>query len=333
MKNPLPHIIAGITGKQRERVDIVWSQKSWVHNIFRAWELIAWRKVGIRAEVTSVHDGNRVYYHFHSWESVFAHAESLIRGVFKFRIHVPYKIIIPKLQMSTGFQIPMPFLFAIAHDADGVASITNGFLAGPTTKTFNHTITGSNTLIVGTYMVWQDTGGTGTVTTNTYNALTLTKITNTRQASMASELWYRIAPTTGTNTMSVTVTGAIDAVKLSSTSFTGADQSAPLDASSTAIGSTGNPAASVTSVASDCAVVAVLSRFSTTAATSNKTSIFNDATGSTLGAASYEITTGAGGSKTNTYTGTAAQDWSMCIASFKPSAGAVVTNSNFFLLF
>jgi hypothetical protein len=46
---------------------------------------------------------------------------------------------------------------------------------------------------------------------------------------MASEIWYLTNPASGSNTVSVTVTGATDSIKLAAASFTGAHQSSPLD--------------------------------------------------------------------------------------------------------
>ena len=122
---------------------------------------------------------------------------------------------------------------AIALDSTA-SSITTGFNAGPVTKTWTHTTTGSNRFLVLFADIWQDVGGTGTITSATYNGTALTKATNTRGGGMASEIWYLVAPTTGSNTVSVTVTGATDAIKLATASFTGATQTSPLDVSNTA---------------------------------------------------------------------------------------------------
>src|SRR5579862_8089618 len=97
---------------------------------------------------------------------------------------------------------------AIAPDTT-TTSITTGFNAGPTTKTFNHTCTGSNLLLVFEIAIWQDVAGTGSVTSASYNGVALTSAgaANT-EVSMRSEIWYLIAPTSGSSLVcSVTVTG------------------------------------------------------------------------------------------------------------------------------
>lgn len=327
MKTLLPKLMVKITGKARYLPVIKWSDKSLVHNFFRLYELIFWRRVGIRAEMTTVYDNGKLYRYFHSVESVFAHVETLIREAFKLRFRFPYHLVVFRYTIPVGFGIiESPYLFAIAHDAD-VPDVTNGF-SGTSTRTWTHTNTGSDLLLVGVYSIWQDVAGTGTITANTYNSVTLVKTDGLAQASMRSEQWYLKAPASGGNTFSVTLTGNHDAKKYASSSYTGCDQSSPADAHNTATGSSGDPTVSVTTGVSDALVVANLSRFSTTAATSDRTSIFNSATGSILGAGAYEITSGAAGSKSNTYTGSAAQDWSMTIASYKPVT-ASASNSAF----
>ena len=63
-------------------------------------------------------------------------------------------------------------------------------------------------------------------------------------------------------------------------------------------------------------MVATLSRFSTTDATTSQTLLYKDRTGSILGAASYQVATSTGG-YTDTYTVVGSQDWSMVIGAFK----------------
>lgn len=338
MKYILPVMLHLLTGKARQQEKIVWSSKSWVHNIFRFYELLFWRRIGIRAELTSIYvsEGGRdlVYYQFHSFEALCAHIETRIREAlrrFDVRALIPVRVVWLQPAGVPG-AMPMPYLFAIAHDVDAT-SITSGF-AGTVTKTWSHTVTGTNPLIVGLFDAWQDVGGTGTVTAASYNSVAETKIDGIASVSMRSETWYLKAPATGANTQSTTFTGNHDAIKFATSSYTGVDQTAPLDAHNTATGTTGNPTISVTTVAANTVVIATLSRFSTTAATSNRTSIFNDATGSVLAAASYQIVASAA-AQSDTYTGTAAQDWSMCIASFAQASGGgggpTTSNAMFFL--
>lgn len=202
-------------------------------------------------------------------------------------------------------------------------SITTGFGAGPVTKTWTNACN-SCAIVVLTADIWQDAAGTGSITTAKANGSDMVKVAATRSTAMASEMYYFVATSSGTVALSVTVTGATDAIKMGTASFLGVDTSTPFNASSTAIGTTGNPTASVTTTSDGALVVATLSRFSTTNANTNRTSLFKNAAVSTFAAASYQIA-GAAGSQSDTYTGTVTQDWSMIIAGFK--AGGLSTTT------
>ena len=197
--------------------------------------------------------------------------------------------------------------------------ISTGFTSGPSTKNIAHTTSGSNRLLVLTADIWQDSPGVGTITSATYNGTALTKATSTRSGGMASEIWYLANPQLGSNTLSVTITGATDAIKLAGASFSGILQSFPLlDAIASRESFGGNPSATTTTATANALVVATLSRFGTTDATTNRTSIFNDSVTSTLGAASYQIATAAG-AYGDQYVGSASADWSMAMAGFEPA--------------
>jgi RHS repeat-associated protein len=207
-------------------------------------------------------------------------------------------------------------------------SITTGFATGPVTKTWTHTVAtaGTSTILILYGDIWQDVGGSGTITSAKWNGGSFTKLGNARSGGMATELWYLVPTTTGAKTMSVTVTGATDAIKLAAASFTGISTTTTVDATSTATGTTGNPTISVTTHAVGNLVTATLSRFSTTDATTNRTSLYKDKVTSTLGAASYQVAT-ATGSYSDTYTGSANQDWSTIMGTFRAATTSTATSS------
>lgn len=204
---------------------------------------------------------------------------------------------------------------AIAFD-QAATSIVTAYSANGSPTTWAHTCNGSDRLLVVTASIQQDAGA-GTIASMTYGGVSMTKVTQADNSDMRSEVWYLIAPTTGSNTVSVTITGATNSVKMSSISYTGAAQSSVVDVSNTATGSSGSPTVSVTSTVDDALVVATIARFTTTAAASNRTPAFNDVTVDILGASSYQIATTAG-AYSDTYTGAVAADWTMMIVSFKP---------------
>ena len=158
----------------------------------------------------------------------------------------------------------------IALDAT-TTNITNGYAGGPVTKTWSHTTSGTNRLLVLSAHIWQDVAGTGTVTSASYGGQALTKATSTRMVGIAEEVWYLVNPPTGSNTVSVTVTGATDAIKLGVSTWTGVDQSTPIPVKTGALGVSGNPSVSLTTTSTNNVVLASLDRFSTTNATTNRT--------------------------------------------------------------
>jgi len=144
-KQVLPAFMTIVTGKSRYLPDIEWSSESWTHNIFRVYEMLFWRQVGVRVESSlySDTDGNNVY-QFYTVEALLAHTEYQLRNIFrlpKFKF-VP----VSELQYATplgSFPTPRPiFNFAIAYDnavldSSGSTNIT-------THTTANFTVTGSN---------------------------------------------------------------------------------------------------------------------------------------------------------------------------------------------
>ena len=111
---------------------------------------------------------------------------------------------------------------------------------------------------------------------------------------MSCEAWYLTNPPTGANTVSVTVGGDTNALKFAASTFTNIDQTTPVDATSTATGSSGNPTIAVTTNTANDLFVIGLERYYTTNATTNRTPLYKDKTGYTLGAASYQLATTAG---------------------------------------
>lgn len=123
---------------------------------------------------------------------------------------------------------------AIAHDADSNAGSTIGNVS---TFSWSHTVTGSNPILV--VGIFGNTGSSGyTVSGVTYNGVSLT-VQQTLLASSAYLTWigYLIGPSTGTNTIQVTLSTAAGSggpnVFAGATSFTGVDQVNPIDSAGT----------------------------------------------------------------------------------------------------
>jgi hypothetical protein len=116
------------------------------------------------------------------------------------------------------------FFFLLAASpvfaAVGVDTASFSGCAGCSGDSWSHTVSGSDRLLLcSAHLV--NTVGVSTFTHNT-DALTLkTNLLN------VLELWFRVAPDTGTNTVAVTIGGS-DVMVGGCTSLTGADQSTPL---------------------------------------------------------------------------------------------------------
>jgi len=147
IRHILPVLMILLTRKNRYLPEIEWSSKSWTHNIFRLYEMLFWRKEGIRREVSSygfVEDGVAYQYQFaHSLEASLAIPEELFREWVKnlFR-PIRAKIWIPQFAPVGGFSPQMPYLFAIARNTSTASANNTAFPI-----TVAHTITGSNTYL------------------------------------------------------------------------------------------------------------------------------------------------------------------------------------------
>lgn len=264
MDRILPFILANITGYPRQKiikgVNFEWSSKLWTHNIFRIYELIFWRKEGIKAEMSYA---NGVYA-CHSWESVIALTEQYIRAFLTNFRFVPFKIYVPLLMTPQGMPVfASPYLFAIALDntPGGMGTGSTG-----TSITISFTCTGSNLFLlapeVGPVVASQN------VTGITYNAVALTQI-GTGQRSPSDRffgMWYLVGPSTGANNLVTSMPANAQGTTQMVASYSGCAQSGQPDNSATAqtAGSGTTNSASITTVANNCWIAA----------------IFNDATGS-----------------------------------------------------
>lgn len=215
----IPYLLSLITGP-RYRPEITWSSKSWTHNVFRCYEMIFGRKFGIRAEMTvnAVHKSGKLFvtYKAHTFEAVCALLEQKIReGMPKWKL---IRLEVPQLAFVGGLQMKSPFLFAIAWDISA-----KGLTVGGTSLTYAHTCTGSNLIFYVNNAI--DSGGS--FVTHTYATIGMTSVAGTVNGGAADiNMYYLVAPATGANNVVLTKTGA-GSIDGSSTSFSGAKQSAP----------------------------------------------------------------------------------------------------------
>jgi hypothetical protein len=210
---------------------------------------------------------------------------------------------------------------AVAFDAVGPSS-AGATAVGATSVTFAHTCTGSNTLlIVGTAV-----GVNGTpVTSATYAGVTMTsfgKVSTNNQNSGFVEMWYLVAPATGTNNVIITSGNAAD-FSAGSVSFTGVDQTTPVGSPVTAFGDGGvaAPSATVTGTAAGNMVADVVANGANITASTQTQRWLRNTNGNSGAGNGAGSTAAAGGSVTMGYTAVA-DWWSMIAVEVRGGAAA-----------
>lgn len=313
MDRILPNLLALFTGK-RYKPTIEWSSNSWTHNIFRLYELIFWRRVGVRCEVSAYWEKGKTTYQFHTFEAILAHIEGVIRGLiprtFPVKIHVP--------MLATPFgNIPVsPYLFVIAYDNSGIQSTTSS------NPTISLTVSGSDRCII--LAPDNGSGGTSVITGTSYNSVAGTFLTGVAFGGGSAETrqYYLVAPATGTN--NAAATGTNSDIRLIASSYTGVNQSSPIDASTTQENaSTANFTPTITTLQDNCYIVVSGQNNGGTATASVGTMRQAAGTGRMLGDNSAPTT----GSNSMTMGGVGTASWGASVVSLAPvaSAGGTVT--------
>lgn len=181
---------------------------------------------------------------------------------------------------------------AVTLDAVGPSSAGQG-QANTTTINWNHTVSGSNRLLIVGVAVG---GGTTSATTSvTYNSVSMTsagRIFADNQNDGYTQLFYLVAPATGTNTVVVTCNESHD-LSGGSTSFNGVDQTTPLSGYTTNFGATNPISLTVASNYGDM-VVDVACCGTAFASGSNQTLAWNKNVNNNSGAGNSISSTAAG---------------------------------------
>jgi hypothetical protein len=221
---------------------------------------------------------------------------------------------------------------AIAFDA----AANNASVSGPTSPTtFTHTC-GSLTngaVLVGVAF-WQNVAGTGTVTGITYGGNAMTVVgTPQNTGAMYSALYRLIAPAAGANTVSITYSGALLTATAGAMSFSGVDQTTPVEASNAAVGFSLTATVSTTTLTDNAWVVHAMTHFGTEASTIGQgSSTWNLSANSITGSGGYVGPKTPAGAQTTSWTwATNSRDWAISTGVLKP-ASAVTAVSNLALL-
>lgn len=142
---------------------------------------------------------------------------------------------------------------AINIDATSAPN-TTAWQAGLSAQSWSHTCSGSDRCLLVGVTIYHSAART--VSGITYNGVALTKIAGITAALEGNqqdcELWYLANPTSGTNTITVTLSAAANFWAPLAASYTGVDTAAAIDANNTGqntSNSTNAPTVSVTTVA------------------------------------------------------------------------------------
>jgi len=161
----------------------------------------------------------------------------------------------------------------------------------------------------------------------TFGAQNLTEaVYQAGAVSSGVSIWYLVAPTVGTDTITVTPAGACsNGLRGSAQSFTGVDQSTPIDASNSAAGSSTTATVSVTVVTDQAWLIDSLYHFdssSNVAPDGSQTLRDEPVDGDTRGHSDKSAV--STGSQAMTWTAVAAQEWSIAAVALRPSGGGLV---------
>ncbi len=200
------------------------------------------------------------------------------------------------------------------------SSISTGFAAGAA-YTWSHTVgTAANGKLVVDAAIWQDVGGTGTLSGVTYGGVALTKAVEktVTGGAMRSEQWYLDSPAAGTANIVATVSGNTDARKFGASTLFNAAAGAP-EATQTGETFVTPMSLSITTIANTATVIDSISSFGTGAITpgANQNTIYSDAVTSIGGGATYKYQATAG-AVTMTWTKGASSDTAQTAISVAP---------------
>lgn len=317
MDKILPHILAWVTGHTREKVEIKWSTKLWTHNLFRIWELLFWRRVGVRPSVVSWIENGVTKQVAYSFEAQIALFEVYLRSLFKqFAFSI---VVVPQLQLAGMAQGAfMPYRFAIALDV----STNENNNAG---NSLSHTCTGSNLVFTGVVV--------GDIITDALSNLTYAGASMfpvTDSILRAGDRWVYLgvlaAPATGANNFTETGLTFRDII---ATSYTGCAQTGQPDSHATANKSVPSTTVSFTTtvVAANCWIIGY-SYGGNGGYSSNTATLRNTPISIAMGDSNGTVPTG---SQTVTLNETSGADTNV-MCSLSPTGGAVTTISLLSLL-
>ncbi len=140
---------------------------------------------------------------------------------------------------------------AVAFDSASSATSNTG---PPSSLSWSHICSGANRLLtVGVH--WVSSGGAVSVSGVTYNGVAMSSVGVVNNGDVFTQLFRLVAPATGSNTIAITMTGAVDQTLTGGgVSFTGVDQTTPLGTWASATGNSQTASVNVSSATDDIVV-------------------------------------------------------------------------------
>ena len=212
---------------------------------------------------------------------------------------------------------------------DATTSSSRRLTTGTTTLTFAHTTTGTNLVLVVGVSMNISGGVSATVGGVTYNGVALTKAGahNDSANQRRTEMWYLIAPATGTHNVIVTVKvpfAATIGTVAGATTFTGADQTSPIRTYASNDGNTNAPYVDVASDTNDMVLDTMATLGSRTVTSASGTQVQQWAlttSANTTDVYGYGSTHGGAASVSMAENLSASSQWSSSAVSVQPLQG------------
>ncbi|KKN66899.1 hypothetical protein LCGC14_0466740 [marine sediment metagenome] len=190
-----------------------------------------------------------------------------------------------------------------------------------TSITFSHTVAGSDRILFVTVSTLDTVLGDRTVSTVTYNAVSMSLVAAADSPNHRSELWFLIAPATGANNVVVTMGGTCLRIWPGAVSYTGVAESSPVEANNTATGSSTTASVAVTTLTNNAWVIDSMGHSGAgdeTVGAGQTERVESPAIGSAQGNVSDEGPNTPVGSVTMSWTFGSSRIWATVAAAFKP---------------
>jgi hypothetical protein len=219
-----------------------------------------------------------------------------------------------ELNRAIGNEFLTPTIVNVSKSTSGTNQVSS--------INWNHTVSGKNRLL--SVQISSDWGTT--ITGVTYNGVALTQAVSKIRATglLRSEIWYLIAPATGTHSVVVTASG-ISYISGIATTLNSVDQTSPLGITGSADGSSTTPSVSITTIQDNSLII-------DSVATANDPIVFTAGSGQAIideiaSSATKQIAssvedTDTAGSYTASYTISPSTNWAITAVEYKGVTGS-----------